>query len=177
MIEEQTKKLLKRIKANYPSFRNDNEDVIKEWHTRLKNYLYEDIDYSLDRYLEADNQEAPRVNSITYGIKTIKEQNQEIVGIFYCSSCHKGFQSLIEANECYERDRTIAYITKMCKLFGINADDYFKPQLKTCSTNEIDKHYNEFIIRIIEEQKKNPKLKNIELMGLREYYKHVIQNN
>lgn len=172
MTRDEVMALFRRIKANYSTFRSDNLDVIEEWAKKLSEYDCDEINENLIDYIEYEREE-PKLCDLTFGLKKLKNKSN-IKATYVCSTCGKKYNSLEKCNECYELDRTLSYITKMSDLLGINANEYFKPYYTRCSVSEINRNYNDWILRVVEEQKKNPLLKGRELESLRSYYKHVI---
>ena len=171
MQENEVRQIMSIIKSNYQNF-SVNEDVINEWCRRLSSYSYEDIRNQLDNYLDY-GEEPPRINQLTYGVKTLEQKQNEFNGYVYCSKCGKRYNDFKKANECYERDMDIQYILKMCIKFNLNPNDFFG-DINRASLNTINKYYDDFIIKLGQLQKENNVLSGNELKGLRVYYKNVI---
>lgn len=170
MKKDEVYELLNRIKANYSDFRNTNEDVIKEWNRRLYEYDPEEINNALDKYLEYGDK-PPLINQLTEGLKKTNER-LELRGTFICPNCGLKYSTYEACLECVDRDRTLAYITKMSEKFNLNPNEYFLPSYTRCK--DLNTNYDKWIYRIIQEQKQNPILKEKELIGLRQYYKYVL---
>ena len=171
MTLEEVETLVRAISNTYPTFRNSKE-VIEEWYKRLAHYDYEDVEKNFNNYVLGGNTQPITIVDLIRGIYT-KEQKQPVKGYFYCSRCNRRYRTIKEADECYERDLHIAYIKKMSDKFNIRYTEYFG-NLYNATLEDINKNYDQFIIRLADEQKKNPILKGLELEGLRTYYKQVI---
>lgn len=169
MTKEQVYKIIKRIKANYSTFRDTDVDVIQEWCNRLSEYNYEDILINLEKYLEYAK-EPPLINDLTSNlIKHDDAVDQERYII--CSRCGKKYKTLEEVDKCYERDITLKQVNKYCNIFNLDKKIYFKDD----SYEELNKNYDNFLLDVIEHQKKNPLLTGKDLQGLRTYYKNVLR--
>lgn len=173
MNDNQVYEILKIIKSNYQTFRIE-EDVVSEWFRRLKDYDYKEVRYKLEDYLSY-GEEYPRINQLINGLKKIDEKGQKLEGIFICKKCGRHYDDIIDMDRCYERDMDIEYIWKMSEKFNINANEYFRPSLSKATLEEINRGYNNFILRIIEEEKKEPKLTESEKKGIKGYYNNVIR--
>lgn len=174
MTDNETKRIIERIKNNFSEFRSTDKGVIQEWCSRLSKYDYQDINKALDEYLEY-GKEAPLISVLTSKCKTLEEKGQEEHAIYQCGYCNRWHKSLNSADECYDRDIAIHQIEKYSKLFAINENEYFRPELRKCGLEEINANYKNFIIRVIKEEKKEPKLSEMELKSLKLYYENVIK--
>lgn len=169
MTKEQVYTIIKRIKANYSTFRDTDVDVIQEWCNRLSKYNYEEVLKKLEDYIEYAK-EPPLINDLTENLIKI-DDIKEIKGYFLCSKCGKKCNSIEEADECYERDLTLNLINKYCNIFNLDKTKYFKDD----TLKEINKNYDKFVLKVIECQKKTPLLVGRDLQGLRIYYKNVLR--
>ncbi|MBQ4263095.1 MAG: hypothetical protein IJB83_02485 [Bacilli bacterium] len=172
MNEEEVIKIMQRIKNNFSQFRSAEQNVIEEWCKRLKDYDFDEVMRELESYFEYAT-EPPLISTLTQNLKK-KTEPKEPTGIFMCNRCRKRFRSIKEADECEERDKSLKYIIKMCDVFDINPNEYFKPYATRCSLKEINDNYETFMRRVCKEQQKNPKLHGLELEGLRMYYREVL---
>ena len=59
MTIEEVKKFLKRIDMNYQTNLSEDKDIVREWHTDLKNYSNEDLDKSLNEYMKSNYASIP----------------------------------------------------------------------------------------------------------------------
>jgi len=168
MNKEQVTKLLLKIKANYQMF-SIEDYVIEEWCNRLSKYNYEDITKKLEDYIEY-HKEPPLINDLTEGLLKIGDEFK-LDGYVFCSRCGRKYNSIEEADECYERDIMLNQINKYCNMFDIDKKKYFKDE----SIKELSKNYDRFLLDVIECQKKRPLLKGKDLQGLRVYYKNVLR--
>lgn len=171
MTKDQVYKIIKKIKANYSTFRDTDVDVIQEWCDRLSEYNYDQILNKLKDYVEYAK-EPPLINDLTENVDKIY-QDKGFDGYIICSRCQKKYKTMQEADQCYERDLTLNQVNKYCKIFNLNRNDYFKDD----SYEELNKNYDNFLLKIIEYQKKNPLLNGKDLQGLRIYYKNVLRRN
>lgn len=170
MTKEEVYKIIKRIKANYSTFRDTDIDVIQEWCNRLSKYNYEEVLKKLEDYLEYAK-EPPLINDLT---ENLNKANQEfkIDGYIICSKCGKKYETIEDADKCYERDLTLNQINKYCNIFNIDKNKYFKND----TYEELNKNYDTFLLDVIEQQKKTPLLVGKDLQALRVYYKNVLRS-
>jgi len=170
MTKEQIYYIIKRIKANYSTFRDTDKDVIQEWCNRLSKYNYEEVLKQLENYIEYAK-EPPLINDLTENLKKIDDK-KETNGYIICSRCGKKYKDIEEADKCYERDITLNQINKYCNIFNLEKKRYFKND----SYEELNNNYDNFLLEVIEQQKKNPLLVGKDLQGLRIYYKNVLRS-
>jgi hypothetical protein len=170
MTNEQVYYIIKRIKANYSTFRDNDIDVIEEWRSRLSKYNYEEVLNKLENYLEYAK-EPPLINDLTEDLSKI-DNNQKLDGYIVCSKCGKKYKTYEEVEKCYEKDITLNQINKYCNIFNLDKNKYFKND----TLDELNKNYDKFLLDVIEYQKKTPLLKGKDLQGLRAYYKNVLRS-
>lgn len=169
MTKEEVYKIIKRIKANYSTFRDTDVDVVQEWCNRLSKYNYEDVLNRLEDYLEYAK-EPPLINDLTENL--IKKGDEfKLEGYIICSKCGKKCNTIEEADECYERDLTLNQVNKYCNIFDIEKSKYFKND----TLEELNKNYDRFLLEVIEHQKITPLLVGKDLQALRIYYKSVLR--
>lgn len=171
MKEEQIDMLIGAIKNTYPTF-SLTKGVINEWTKRLLNYDFEDVERNFNNYVLSGNTQPITIVDLIRGLQT-KEQKEPINGMFFCMKCKRRYNTIEEMEKCYERDMDIAYIKKMSDKFGIKYTEYFG-NLYDATLEDINKNYNNFIIRLVEEQEKKGILKGYELLGLNAYYEKVV---
>ena len=174
MDQNEIMSLLRKIKANWGTFRINDPDVVTEFSKVLIHYNANEVNDNLADYME-NNREEPKVCDLIYGLKKIKNE-VNTVAIYTCPHCQKRYRTYEAMVDCFEKDRTMAYISKLSDLLGINPNDYFPPYFFRSSTADLNRNYDRWIARVIEEQKREPRLAERELRGLREYYKHVVLN-
>lgn len=173
MTYEQTESLLKIIKSFYQYF-SITEDVLLNWPKKLKNYDYNDVLEQLDDYIDSGNENCPKIADLISSIKTIEEK--ELMNTPYlqtCIRCGKRYKTIIERDNCYERDMRIRYIEKMCKKLDINAVDYFG-DLRTAKLDTLNQNYSNFIKEIVRKEKEKQVLNQYEKAGINQYWKYVI---
>ena len=174
MSRDEIDTLLRAVKGTFPKIEFTTE-MVREWTKRLANYDFKDVEENFNNYVLSGNTQVITLVDLIKGLHT-KQQKEPIKGYFYCARCNRRHNTIEEMDKCYERDLRIKYIRKMSEKFNIEYNDYFKDLYKS-SLEDINKNYDNFILRVIEEQKKNPILKEYELDGLRDYYKNVIIKN
>jgi len=171
MTNDEIDTLMSAIKNTYPNF-SINEGVIEEWTKRLRNYDFADVENAFNKYVLAGNKETISIVDLIRDLKTI-EQKKPKKGDYFCTRCGKHYETPDEADKCYERDMDIAYIRRMCKKLMIDETEYFG-NLKFVTLDEINANYNDFILRILKENKKRNVLRGLELDGVMLYYNNVI---
>ena len=171
MTIEETNTLIRTIKNTYPNVPL-NKNIIEEWYKRLLNYDFEDIETNFNNYVLSGNTQPITIVDLIKGLQT-KEQKEPINGMFYCMRCKRRYNTIEEMEKCYERDMDIKYIKKMSDKFGIKYTEYFG-NLYNATLDDINKNYDNFIIKLIQEQEKNNILSGDDLRGLNTYYKNVI---
>ena len=121
MTIEEVKKFLKRIDMNYQTNLSEDKDIVREWHTDLKNYSNEDLDKSLNEYMKSNYASIPPKRwALLNDLKTI-EQKEALKDIYEtCIFCGKKVPSL-EYKKHHGRCLDIAYLIKNGKKF-LNKD-------------------------------------------------------
>ena len=82
MKKNEIKIITDRIRANYPNT-NFSVGIMDEWVTTLEQYDYEDVSRELDEFLKANYTFAPRLNELTYHLKTIQEKEKDNSIVFF----------------------------------------------------------------------------------------------
>lgn len=170
MTKDEVYKIIKKIKANYSTFRDTDKDVIQEWYDRLSKYNYEEVFKKLENYVEYAK-EPPLINDLTESLNKIDEEFK-IEGYIICSRCGKKYKTIEESDKCYERDITLSQVNRYCNIFSLDKNKYFKNN----TLEELNKNYDTFLLEIIEQQKKKPLLVGKDLQALRIYYKNVLRS-
>ena len=171
MTNDEIDTLINAIKNTYPNF-SINKGVLEEWTRRLSNYDYEDIQNAFNKYVLAGNKETISLVDLIRDVRT-KEQKKPISGDFFCLRCNKHYDNIEDADRCYELDMDKSYITRMSKKFNIDETEYFG-DLKYADLDTINNNYQDFIIRLVEENEEKRLLKGLELDGLMLYYNNII---
>lgn len=171
MNRDEIDTLLKAIKGTFPKIEFTAE-MIREWSKRLSNYDFEDVEKNFNNYVLSGNTQQITIIDLIRDLDT-KEKKEPLKGYFYCSRCKRVYESIEEADKCYERDLDISYIKRISDKLGVRYTEYFG-NLYNATLDDINKNYDNFILRLVEEQKKNPVLRGYELEGLNCYYNQVI---
>ena len=105
MTKAEVNSFIKKIKAYYPYFSIDNEDMLDEWATRLKPYDKEDVYRKLEEHLQGDRAEdIPKLHFITRYLKTIEEKEKAKDDyLIRCNLCGKEMYLSHYDKEHYER--------------------------------------------------------------------------
>ena len=91
MKKSEIKIIIDRIKANYPNS-IFTSGIMDEWEHVLEQYDYEDVSRELDDFLKANYTFAPRLNELTYHLKTIQEKEKDYIYYVRCNLCGREFQ-------------------------------------------------------------------------------------
>lgn len=120
MKKNEVKLIIDRIKANYPNS-NFSLGIISEWEKVLANYDYSDISEELNDFLKANYTFAPRLNELTYHLKTIQEKEKDYTYYVRCNLCGREFK-LDELDKHQEKCILVHGIVGMYKEKGIKKD-------------------------------------------------------
>lgn len=176
MTEKQTEQLLKSIKSLFPRFRLD-EDVMNEWSKRLKGYDYNEVLEQLDIYVASRDDEPPTFGILTHPLRTFEQKEQDEADCYYyCSRCNKKYLSMKEADDCYDRDLDLSYITRISKKLDINPTEFFG-DLRTVTSETINNNYTIFIKKVVLVEKEKNVLNSFERQGINDYWKHVLMES
>ena len=90
MNKEQIKNLITKIKGYYPKF-NLNSLSMNEWYKELAKYDEYDVLNSLENYVNRGSDFYPKLNQLTYHLKTIEEKKQNDLSnmLVDCPLCKK----------------------------------------------------------------------------------------
>lgn len=125
--------LLGRINAQYQYFEYTATNVINEWHRKLKSYDVDDVNRSLDNYLDNNPERPPRTSELTRYLKTIEEKNITTTDyLIDCNLCHKTI-TLSEYDNHYSKCLKIRSVMTILKRKGqvVEYDELFRYDIET----------------------------------------------
>lgn len=117
MKRNEIKIIIDKIRANYPNT-NFSAGIIDEWVNTLEQYDYEDVSRELDDFLKANYTFAPRLNELTYHLKTIQEKEKDYIYYVRCNLCGREFK-LDELDKHQEKCILVHGIVGMYKEKGV----------------------------------------------------------
>lgn len=179
MTSVEVKEFLKKIKAHYQEFKCDETFIIQEWIENLLPYEKKDIYEKFKEHLENESvqKEVPKIHVLTKWLvpeKEKKKKNLPIKANLICRWCGETCSNTYILSLHEERCLRIRFIARLCDKLLIDPKPFFG-NLHRATLDELDKKYNAFIIKVIEEEKKQHKLNVHEKAGLRDYYNHVLK--
>lgn len=112
MNKEQIKNLITKIKGYYPKF-NLNSLSMNEWYKELAKYDEYDVLNSLENYVNRGSDFYPKLNQLTYHLKTIEEKQQTDLNnlVVDCPLCKKTINYL-NFNKHYDKCLLIRCLIK-----------------------------------------------------------------
>lgn len=179
MTEIEVRDFLKKIKAHYQEFKIDEAFIIKEWIESLIPYDKEDIYEKFKEHLENESvqKEVPKIQVLTkWLVPTLEKQKKKnpIKATFYCRWCGEKCSNTYILDLHQERCLRLRFIAKMCNKLEINQKDFFEKDFYYLTLDEIDRVYDKFILKIIEEENKKHVLSLQEKDAIKAYYSNVL---
>lgn len=180
MTELEVKDFLQKVKAHYQEFKIDEVWIVKEWIDNLVPFDKEDIYAKWQEHLDNENvaKEIPKIHFLTKWLTPSNEKKKKkvpIKGIFPCKWCGIKCSNTYILALHQERCLRIRYIARICDKLKIDPTPYFGVKWTSRTLDELNKGYNNFILKIIDEEKKQHKLSQYEKLGIRTYYNNVIK--
>lgn len=143
MTRDEVKKLMNRIKNNYPTFVYDDYKLT-EWCKELKDYDETDVHNKLEEHMRNENfgRQEPKVYFLTKYLQKVgvKDDTQDM--FVYCSLCRK----LIRVKgyrKHYDRCSSIEYISKQVLKYKGQVID--KKKYYAMSDESFEQMYNKFL--------------------------------
>ncbi len=179
MTNIEVKEFLKKVKAHYQEFKCDEEFIIREWIENLIPYDKNDIYEKFKEHLENESvqKEVPKIHVLTKWLTPIQEKKakkQPFKGQFICRWCGEKCSNTYILSLHEERCLRLKFVSKICDKLLIDPKPFFG-NLFQITLDELDNQYDAFILKVIEEEKKQHKLNNFEKAGIRDYYNHVLE--
>ena len=179
MTEIEVRKFLEKIKAHYQEFKNDETFISREWLEGLCPYDKEDVYAKFQEHIDNEYlaDKVPKIHVLTKWLVPTnekKKKRQPIKGKIFCRWCKEACSNTYYLSLHEERCLRLRYICKMCDLFKINPGEYFGKNFLNVTLAELDENYNRFILRVIEEEKKQHKLKPFQREGIKLYYQNAL---
>lgn len=180
MTDIEVKNFLKKVKAHYQEFKIDEPFIVREWIENLCPFDQKDILEKFNEHLENESvsKEVPKIHILTKWLTPTyekKKKKEPIKGKFPCRWCGSMCSNTYYLSLHEERCLRLRYITRMCKKFSINPESFFGKNLIHITLEELNNGYDNFILRVIEEEKKQKKLSLQEKIGIKTYYNNVIK--
>lgn len=179
MTTVEVKEFLQKIKARYQEFKCDEPFIIKEWIEALAPYEKKDVYEKLNEHLENESvqKEVPKIQVLTKWLvpETLKKKkNFPVKAKLICRWCGTdcGDTYILSLHE--EKCLRQRFVAKLCDKLLIDPQPYFGKLFQT-TLEELNENYDKFILRVIEEEKKQHKLNAFEKEGIRTYYKQVLK--
>ena len=100
--------------------------------------------------------------------------NNAILATFYCRWCGEKCSNTYILDLHQERCLRLRFIAKMCNKLEINQKDFFEKDFYYLTLDELDRVYDKFILKIIEEENKKHVLSLQEKDAIKAYYSNVL---
>lgn len=160
MNKEQIKNLITKIKGYYPKF-NLNSLSMNEWYKELAKYDEYDVLNSLENYVNRGSEYYPKLNQLTYHLKTIEQKQSNDLNNMYvdCDLCHKtvkysdydkhrrhclALRALVtEINKDIDRQISDAKVHGEELILSYESVD--NPSLIACTTEELEEMYQKYV--------------------------------
>ncbi|HAB66565.1 MAG TPA: hypothetical protein DCE23_04275 [Firmicutes bacterium] len=158
MLRSEVMSLIAKIKVHRKFFGiidgKDNTRAIEdEWYRILKDYSYDDVDNSLEKWLmnEKNIGQEPNAYYLTKYLLTIDEKENSRNTVIYCDVCMKPLivfvkdrtiVNRIQADEHLRRCRSVRYLKQVySKYIGREIDTETENELKNMSDKKFDETY------------------------------------
>ena len=142
MTKSEVITLLERIKANYQSFSQENY-VLTEWYSRLKDYDAEDVYKKFDEHLHGElNSQIPKIHFITKYLTKSADKGKTSYKV-WCPRCN-AILSLIEYQNHIERHNSIDFMKSHKDMFK----KFDEEQLMKMSNENFNKGYDQWLEKL-----------------------------
>lgn len=161
---KETKMILKRIQSYYPSFMLDDYKI-KEWHSELKKYDYDDVNRKLEEHMRSTEYGSyePKLYFLTKFLKPSVDKNKNEAYLIECPFCGEYIRDE-EYDKHYDRCSSIEFINRQClEMTGKEID---RNKYKQMSEEDFELFYQKLIKNVYNktknEQQKNAIIKYLE---------------
>lgn len=161
MTITETNNFLERIKQHYQEFVIDKFKIV-EWHQKLKDYDYSEVNAKLDEHLnnESYGDKIPKVYFLVRYLKTFeqKKKSENTIRYVRCNLCGDNIQFSQYENH-YERCSSVNYVIKQSKKYLKKNLD--RNNLMSMSNADFEKKYNKLLEYIMKNSDNENEIKLI----------------
>ena len=141
----ETKDFMERVKVYYPSFIVDDY-TIKEWHSQLKDYSFQDINEKLNEHLKSEQygDYIPKLNFLTKYLTKEKDKESKNLDDIYtnCILCGKSIK-LSEFKIHHQKCSSIDYIIRQVRKYKNR--EHNREEIESLSDEKFDSLYEKVI--------------------------------
>ena len=139
MTKAEVNSFIKKIKAYYPYFSIDNEEMLDEWATRLKPYDKEDVYRKLEEHLNGERaDDIPKLHFITRYLMTIEEKERYKEDyLIRCNLCGRVMYLTEYDNVHYEKCLMIKTLIPILRKRGEDVDYDILDEYDTATLNKV----------------------------------------
>lgn len=146
MTKQEVIGLMKRIKANYSTFVND-EYKLDEWYEELKDYDNNDVQSKLEKHMRSEEygMTEPKLYFLTKYLTKISEKNQSYKYLIGCPLCGEMVKE-DDFDNHFNKCSSINYVERMNKKYFNKETD--KAFLKELEDEKFWRSYKNFLGKI-----------------------------